>query len=120
MPVERSLYGGARGDSLVGGDRRSCTVTFGYGNELRTLVAINLRLALAAALRRWGKWSTIESISTPATVYSDVTGSTRARRDTNLGQIGGHKDELSKLRHIGYEPQPGELGSVRYDRRLHD
>jgi len=99
-----------------GGDRRTVTVTFGYdGERLRTLVAQNLRHALVLAEARWGRWETIESISTPDTIYADVTGLTEARAVPGVNR-GGRPDVLAKLRAIGYEPTPGEIGTLRYFR----
>lgn len=104
------------GDRAIGpgGDRRSVTVTFGYGERLRSLVAQNLRLALVMAEARWGHWDTIESISTPDTIYSDLTGATKARNQP--GRHGTRPSIEGRLRQIGYEPAPGEIGTLRYFR----
>ena len=106
---------GLRSGVAPGGDRRSVTVTFGYPGRLRTLVAGNLRHALILAEARWGLWQTIESISTPDTIYSDVTGRTKTRWQPGIHHA-QHQGTLSKLRAIGYEPSPGEVNTVRYYR----
>lgn len=98
-----------------GSDQRTVTVSFGYPDGLRSLVAKTLRLALAQAEARWGKWQTIESISTPDTIYADLTGLTRARLQPGTNR-GGGGTIAGKLRAIGYKPAPGEIGSVRYFR----
>lgn len=107
-----------RGGTAIGpgGDRRTITVTFGYPDRLRTLVAQNLRLALVMAEARWGHWETIESISTPDTIYSDLTGATKAHQETNRGPKPGLGTVASKLRGIGYQPAPDEIGTLRYFR----
>jgi len=112
--VGRVSLDGLRPSVGPGSDRRTITVTFGYGDRLRTLVAGNLRHALLLAEARWGRWQTIESISTPDTIYSDVTGRTK---DTHtVGEARGLATVESKLRAIGYEPTPGEVATVRYFR----
>jgi hypothetical protein len=98
-----------------GGDRRTVTVTFGYGDRLRSLVAGNLRHALILAEARWGRWTTIESVSTPDTIYSDLIGRT-ADNHTPGAMGAGAKTTASKLRAIGYEPAPGEVATLRYFR----
>lgn len=98
-----------------GGDRRTVTVTFGYRGTLRTLVAPTLGHALEDARRRWGRWSTIESISNPNTIWADVTGRTRARHQPGIPR-GGSQTTRSKLEAIGYHPLPGEIGGVRHHR----
>lgn len=101
-----------------GGDRRSITVSFGYRGELRSLVAQNLRAALEDAQQRWGKWTTIESISTPDTIYSDLTGRTRGLHTP--GELGGtYQDTAAKLRARGYNPAPGETDGLRFFERPH-
>jgi hypothetical protein len=99
-----------------GGDRRSVTVTFGYPEGLRTLVAKTLRYALVLAEARWGRWQTIESISTPDTIYADVTGATLRRHETNQGRNSGLHTVRSKLEAIGYHPGPEEIGTLRFFR----
>lgn len=98
-----------------GGDRRTVTVTFGYGEHLRTLVAKTLREALTAAEARWGRWETIESVSSPDTIFADLTGLTKARQQPGVNH-GGNPNVASKLRGIGYEPKPGEVATVGYYR----
>lgn len=102
-------------DLTPGSSRRSVTVTFGYPDGLRSLVAHNLRVALIRAEARWGRWQTIESISTPNTIFADLIGLTRARRQPGT-DYGGGATVVGKLRAIGYEPAPGEVGTVRYFR----
>lgn len=97
----------------VDGGRRSVTVTFGYRGELRTLVAKNLRQALADARRRWGEWTTVESVSTPETIYADVTGYTLARH-TPGEPTQADMSLRSRLAKAGHEARPDEIGSRRY------
>jgi hypothetical protein len=99
-----------------GGDRRSVTVTFGYPDGLKTLVAKTLRYALVLAEARWGRWQTIESISTPDTIYADVTGATLQRHETNQGRNSGLHSVRSKLEAIGYQPSAEEVGTLRFYR----
>lgn len=95
-----------------GSSRRSVTITFGYPGGLRTLVAHNVRAALDAAERRWGHWLTVESISTPDTIYADVTGLTRARAQPGTN-YGGNPGIRAKLEAAGYKAPPEEIGTVR-------
>ena len=109
-----------RVDVSPGSDRRSVTVTFGYGEHLRSLVARTLREALEDAEARWGKWDTVESISTPDTIYADLIGLTKERRSkfgarTHKGDGHGVSERM-KLERLGYDVKPGEVGSLRYGR----
>ena len=100
----------------AGGTRYSVTVTVGYGgDDLRLVVAPNIRAALDEAERRWGPWFTIESISTPETIYADITGETRRRWESNRGQgVAENQTERSKLeRALGRKLRDGELGFRR-------
>lgn len=90
------------------GQRRTITMTFGYGKELHTLVAKTLRHGLVEAERRWGMWDRIESISTPDTIYADITGATSRGWQPGMGT--GYQTEESKLLRIGYKTRPGEVG----------
>jgi hypothetical protein len=61
------------------GDRRSVIATYRYGRELRTTTAQDVPAVHAKARRLWGEPDALESMSTPRSVYHDVTGETRRR-----------------------------------------
>ena len=62
----------------VPGHRRSVTVTFRYQFGLRTLVARNRNLAWKQARERWGEgWIGAPVVSSPESIYRDITGETR-------------------------------------------
>jgi hypothetical protein len=105
----------SKGRTLAkGGAERSVTITFGYPDRLRSLVAGSIRLGLVLAEARWGRWQTIESISTPDTIYADLTGRTKAQHTPGVPR--GPLTVESKLLAIGYRPAPGEVGTLRYFR----
>lgn len=97
-----------------GGPERTVTVTFGYGrDDLRVVVAANIKAAFAQAERRWGDWQTLESISTPDTIYADLSGETQRKWSHIKGE--GNQTEADKLaRALGRRPRPGEIGAFRY------
>lgn len=96
-----------------GSDRRTVTVSFGYPGGPHTLVAPTLEAALEAAEARWGEWSTIEAISTPDTIYADLTGETVRRWQPGI--VGAsNQGEASKLRRLGRKLRLGEIGAKRY------
>jgi hypothetical protein len=77
-----------------GGDRHSVTVTFNYGGELRTLVAPNRKAAYQTASTRWGwGWDGEPVVSSPDTIFDDVTGWTAAQngQDFSVGDSAARK-----------------------------
>jgi hypothetical protein len=69
-----------------GGDRRSVTVTYRYGSELRTAVAETIERAHSQVNRRFGPPDAVECVSSPRSIYNDLSGET-ARRSAAKGQI---------------------------------
>jgi hypothetical protein len=54
------------------------TVTFNYGGSLRTVVASSFRAAVLEAVSRWGNdYSGDPCVSSPETIYNDLTGWTK-------------------------------------------
>lgn len=60
------------------------TVTYRYGDSLRSLVARDAPTAHAQARRRFGDPDAVASLSTPTTILNDLTGET-ARRSAAKG-----------------------------------
>lgn len=63
----------------LSGDRRSVTCTYRYGREVRTTVAQDVPAVHAKARRLWGEPDAVASLSTPRSIYNDLTGFTRNR-----------------------------------------
>jgi hypothetical protein len=70
-----------------GGDRRTVTATYRYGDALLTLVAQTKHDADRDARKRWGEWDGVPSYSTPRSIFNDLTGDT-ARRKSRVGMYG--------------------------------
>jgi hypothetical protein len=67
----------------VSAGRYGVTVTFQYPDGLRTLVAQNRIAAFDLARGRWGDgWRGEPCVSSPWSIYCDVTGRTRAKHGT--------------------------------------
>jgi hypothetical protein len=65
---------------MAASQERTTTVTYRYGDALRTLVAPTRAAANAEARARWGEWDDEPVYSTPITIYNDLTGTTQRRR----------------------------------------
>jgi hypothetical protein len=81
----RTFGGVPRSQISPGADRRSVTVTFDYGGDLRTIVAPSRKAAFAEASARWGwGWDGEPVVSSPDTIYDDLTGWTAAQHGQNF------------------------------------
>jgi hypothetical protein len=79
-------FGGLRKPLAGGGDNRSVTVTFDYQGELRTVVAPSRKAAFADAAARWGwGWDGEPVVSSPESIYRDLTGETKLHRGQDFG-----------------------------------
>jgi hypothetical protein len=58
------------------------TVSYRYGDTLRTLVARDAPTAHAQTRSRWGEPDSVASLSTPTTILSDLSGETARRAAT--------------------------------------
>jgi len=90
MPTDTNIgrlkgWHGTRAPLARGGDSRTVTVTFAYNGELRTLVAPSRRAAFDKARIAWGDtWDGEPCVSTPDSIYDDLTGWTAAQHGQDL------------------------------------
>jgi hypothetical protein len=79
-------WNGLRKQIARNGRERSVTVTFNYGGSLRTVVAPSYRAAVLDAVARWGNdYTGNPCVSSPDTIYNDLTGWTKRNHGQDFG-----------------------------------